>query len=288
MKNIAWLLSFLLLLLAGDRLAAYFLQKQVDHSQFRYSRLYRGDAAADILLVGNSRGLNFYQPYMEQATGKTTFNLSYNGMPMDLAKVLVQDYLDRYPAPKKMVVDITNCDRVNDDLLAGFLTYSGKSNRLDTLIHNKLPKVWWGGQISALFRCNNEIFQRALYHRNKTDEDWLRDHVISAKLAAEAGNDPYDLQIHPYLIQQLKEAIACAHAKGVAVELVIGPYFPGFVVNNLDALKAAAEQVTGLPVRDYRSALSDPAGFSDFRHLNVKGSMAFIDRMIQDGVLVSH
>lgn len=284
-KYALWFFSFFLLLFTGDRLAGYFLQLPVEKSQFRYSRLYRGEAAADILLVGNSRGLNFYQPYMEQATGKTTFNLSYNGQPMDLAKVLVQDYLDRYPAPKKMVVDITNCDRVNDDLLAGFLTYSGKSSRLDTLIYNKLPKIWWGGQISALFRCNNEIFQRALYHRNKTDKDWLRDHVISSKLAAEAGNDPYDLQIHPYLIQQLKEAVADAQARHVEVALVIGPYFPGFVVNNLDALKTAAEQATGLPVHDYRSALGDPTDFSDFRHLNRKGSMAYIDRMMQDGIL---
>ena len=284
-KRAPWFISFLLLLFAGDRLAGHFLQKQVDQSQFRYSRLYGGAAAADILLVGNSRGLNFYQPYMEEATGKKTFNLSYNGLPMDLAKVLVQDYLDHYPAPRKMVVDITNCDRVNDDLLAGFLTYSDRSNRLDTLIHNKLPKAWWAGQISRLFCFNNEIFQRALYHRKQTDENWLRDHVISEKLATEAGNEPYNLEIHPYLIQQLKEAVAAAQAKGVRVELVIGPYFPGFVVNNLDALKVAAEQATGLPVHDYRAALTDPTCFSDFRHLNVKGAKAFIDLMIREAVL---
>ena len=284
MKHAFWFFFFFLLLFAGDRLASHFLQKQVEQSQFRYSRLYRGDAAADILLVGNSRGLNFYQPYIEEVTGKTTFNLSYNGLPMDVAKVLVVDYLDRYPPPKKMVVDITNCDRLNDDLLAGFLTYSEYSFRLDTLIHNKLPEVWWGARVSALTRYNNEIFHRALYHRNKTDTDWLRDFVISGKRAAEAGNDPYDLQIHPYLIRQLKEAVNAARDKGVGVQLVIGPYFPGYVVNNLDALKAAAEQATGLPVRDYRSALGDQTGFSDFRHLNKRGAKAYIDLMMEEGV----
>ena len=30
-------------------------------------------------------------------------------MSIDLAKVLVQDYLDRYPAPKVMILDITIC-----------------------------------------------------------------------------------------------------------------------------------------------------------------------------------
>lgn len=284
MKHAPWFAAFFLLLFAGDRIAGHLLQQLVEQSQFRYSRLYSGDAAARILLVGNSRGLNFFQPCIEEITGKKTFNLSYNGMPMDLAKVLVEDYLDLYPAPEKMVVDITNCDRLNDELMAGFLTYSAKSFRLDTLIHNKLPKIWWGGNISALFRYNNEIFQRALYHRNKTDENWLRDHVISAKLAAEAGDKPYPLEIHPYLVRQLKETVITARAKGVGVELVIGPYFPGYRVNNLDALKDAVEQATGLPVRDYRQALDDPTCFSDFRHLNINGSKAFIERMKSEGV----
>lgn len=285
MKHLFWFVAFFLLLFSGDRLAGHFLQKQAEKSQFRYSRLYSGEAKADILLVGNSRGLNFFQPYMEEVTGKKTYNLSYNGLPMDVAKVLVLDYLDRYPRTEKMVIDITNCDRVNDQLMAGFLTYSSQSFRLDTLIHSKLPKVWWGGKLSALFCLNNEIYQRALFHRNKPDTDWLRDHVMSEKLAAEASKEAYDLQIHPYLIQQLKETVAAAQAKGVGIELVIGPYAPGYQVNNLDALKAAVEQATGLPVRDYRQALSDPRAFSDYRHLNVRGSKAFIDLMRKDGAL---
>lgn len=285
MKHALWFLAFLLLLFAGDRLAGCFLQKQIEQSQFRYSRLYGGNAKAEILLVGNSRGLNFYQPYIEEVTGKKTFNLSYNGLPMDVAKVLVLDYLDRYPAAQKMVVDITNCDRVNDQLMAGFLTYSSQSFRLDTLIHTKLPKVWWGGQLSTLFCLNNEIFQRAFFHLNRTDEDWLLDRTIAPQLAAEVRSNSYDLEIHPYLIEQLKETVAAARAKDIQVELVISPYFPDFQVKNLDALKNAVEQATGLPVHDYRSALNDSADFGDFMHPNKKGSSKYIDLLKKDGVL---
>ncbi|MBK8428879.1 MAG: hypothetical protein IPL27_24315 [Lewinellaceae bacterium] len=146
LKRTGWYIAFLIVLLAGDRTAGYLLQQQVAQSQFRYSRMYHGTAGADILLLGNSRGLTFYQPYIEEKTGLKTFNLSYNGLPMDVAKVLVQDYLERYPAPKRMLIDITGCDRTNDELMAGFLAYSGQSFRLDTLIHNKLEKVWWGGK----------------------------------------------------------------------------------------------------------------------------------------------
>ncbi|GAB4498988.1 MAG: hypothetical protein OHK0019_35340 [Saprospiraceae bacterium] len=285
MKHLIWLAAFLLILFSGDRLAGHFLQKQVEKSQFRYSRLYRGEGKADILLLGNSRGLTFYQPYIEEVTGKTTFNLSYNGLPMDVAKVLVFDYLDRYPAPQKMILDITICSRPNDELLAGFLTYSTKSERLDTLIHSKLPKVWWGGKTSELFRYNNEIFQRALFYRSRTDKDWLLDRVIAPALAADVANNSYNFEIHPYLIEQLAETVVVARAKGVQVELVIGPYFPDLQVKNLDSLKIAVEKITNLAVRDYSRALSDPTDFGDFNHPNKKGSMKYIDLLKKDSVL---
>jgi len=287
MKHLVWYAAFFALLFAGDRFGGWLLQRQAEQSQFRYARMYRDDAEADILLVGNSRGLTFYQPYIEEKTGQTTFNLSYNGLPMDAAKVLVQDYLDRYPAPKVMLVDITTCDRVNDELLAGFTTYMNRSKHLDTLIHSKLPKVWWGSKVSALFRYNNEIFQRGLTYRDKTDEDWLLDRVISPNLVARVEQDSYLLKVHPYLVLQLKEMVASAQAKGVQVQLLISPYFPTFDgnVTNLDNLKTAVEQATGLPVRDYRQALSDPTDFGDFMHPNKKGSMAYIDLMRRDKVL---
>ncbi len=287
LKRTGWYIAFLIVLLAGDRTAGYLLQQQVAQSQFRYSRMYHGTAGADILLLGNSRGLTFYQPYIEEKTGLKTFNLSYNGLPMDVAKVLVQDYLERYPAPKRMLIDITGCDRTNDELMAGFLSYSGQSFRLDTLINNKLEKVWWGGKVSALFRYNNEIFQRALSHRNQTDAGWLLDRVISPKLAAEVAQHQYPLEIHPYLLQQLREICAEAQTRGVDVRLVISPYFPQFAQNvaNLDALKKAAEQATGLSVTDYSRALSDPSAFGDFMHPNIKGSKSFVDLMKNDGVL---
>ena len=289
-KHVSVYLLLLIIVFAGDRFGGWALQKQVDGSHFRYSRLYGGTAAADILLVGNSRGLTFYQPYIEEITGKTSFNLSYNGMPADLAKVLTEDYLDRYPAPQKMVVDITTCDRANDELIAAFLPYAGRSHRLDTLIHSKLPKAWWGGKMSNLFRFNNEIFQRALYYRNKPDTGWLLDRVISAELAAGVqrhGYDVFDKQKHGYLVEQLRELVDFARRENVPVELVIAPYFPGFAANvkNLDVLKKAVETETGLTVHDYRDALSDPACFGDFMHPNKKGAVAYIDLLKKDGVL---
>jgi len=285
MKHLAWYTAFLLLLIVGDRAIGFFLQKQTDSSLFRYSRLYRGDADADVLLIGNSRGLVFFQPHIEQVTGKTTCNLSYNGLPMDVAKCLVLDYLDRHKAPELLMLDITICDRANQELLANFLCYSRHSPRLDTLIRSKTTKAWWGGRLSALFRFNNEVFQRAIFYRNRSDREWLLDRAIPQSLADEVSNHAYELEIHPYLIEQLRETVSGAQASGLKVELVIGPYFPGFEVKNLDALKTAVEEATGLKVRDYRAALNEQADFGDFMHPNKQGSLKYIGMLKQDGVL---
>jgi hypothetical protein len=288
--QLLWYLSFLVLLFLGDRMGGLFLHRQTMESQFRYSRLYHRDAEADILFLGNSRGLTFYQPYIEAITGLRTFNLSYNGLPMDAAKCLTLDFLDIKNFdprcdPQRAVIDITICDRENDALLAGFLSFSERSKDLDTLIHNKLPKVWWGAQVSWLFRYNNELFQRAMFHRNQSDQDWLLDREIPKSLADEVSKHAYDLEIHPYLIQKLKETVAAAQAHSRAVTLVIGPYFPGFQVKNLDALKSAVEAATGLVVHDYRSALTDPSDFGDFMHPNKKGSKKYLDLLKKDGIL---
>lgn len=292
MKHLVWYAAFVILLVAGDQLAGLWMHRQALESEFRYSRLYRRVAAADLLLLGNSRGLTFYQPYIEEITGVTTCNLSYNGLPMDAAKCLALDYFDLKNFdpriyPQRILIDVTICDRENDALLAGFLTYQSRSTNFDTLIRSKLPNVWWGGQVSRLFRYNNEIFQRALYHKNKDDRDWLLDRTIPADLANSVDQHSYDLDVHPYLVQKLAETVEYARHHGWHIDLVIGPYFPGFEVKNLDALKTSIENATGLPVNDYRDALADPADFGDFMHPNRQGSMKYLDLLKKDGILPS-
>ena len=291
MKHLLWYCFFALLLLAGDRIGGYFLRDKALHSEFRYGRLYRRAAAADVLLLGNSRGLCFYQPYIEEITGRSTCNLSYNGLPMNAAKCLTLDFLDLKNfewdlKPQQILIDITLCDRDNPALLPGFLPYLDRSKHLDTLLKNQLPKVWWGAKVSHLFRFNHEVFQRSLYYQNRSDEDWLLDREIAPDVAAEASKNSYDLDIQPHLIRQLAETVSLARRAGWNVQLLISPYFPGFTVKNLDLLKAEVEKATGLPVYDYHAAILDPAAFGDYMHLNKKGSIQYLDLLKKDGVFL--
>ncbi|MEM9920226.1 MAG: hypothetical protein AAF990_19175 [Bacteroidota bacterium] len=294
MKQLYWILLVLLVFFVGDRLGGWVLKKLTTDSQFRYSRLYSQRAASDILLVGNSRGLIFYQPYIEERTGKKTFNISYNGMPINLARVLIEDYLEQYEAPELLLLDVSMCDRMNNQLISGFSPYSPYSDRLRQLIVDSIPEVGYGSQLSHLFRYNSEVFQRALYYRNRSDEDWLLDRQINdfmiQNVDKEAALD-FDLEpaLMEALLRDLKAIVDLAQRKNIDLELMVNPYYPPFAKRFLkfgDWLRKI-EATTGLKVRDYSLAIRATEAFGDYQHLNKVGGKQFIDRMIEDGVFES-
>jgi hypothetical protein len=288
MKNTYWILAFLLLTFTGDRLGGLVLESIVKGSQFRYSRMYRGEAAADILLVGNSRGLSFYQPYMEEYTGKSTFNLSYRAMPMDLADALVRDYFDAYEAPELMLIDVTVCDRNNAELIAGFNCYTPFSDRLSNLIYATNSEIAIGGKVSHLFRNNSEVFQRALYYYNRLDEDWLLSREISQRQISDVTSvENPTVELVPEMVQRLAILVQDAQAKGVEVRLVVCPYYLPYAnkIVNLDEMITQVESITGLKVYDYSRSIASEVEFGDYHHINVKGSKTFISLLKNDGVL---
>jgi hypothetical protein len=289
MKKTTWIIAFLTLTFTGDRLGGWVLGNIIRDGQFRYSKLYRQEAGCDILLIGSSRGLIFYQPYIEKKTGLTTFNLSYNGLPVDLATALLKDHLDRHAPPKELLIDVSMLDkRMNEKLTAGFNFYAPYSERLSGLLKEKFPKVYYGGRVSHLYRYNGEVFQRALYYWKRPDKDWLLDRVISPTMMANVADLPvFNFDFTDEMLAQLADVVAYAKAKGVRVELVVNPYYPPFAatIGNLGALMADIETATGLPVRNYATAVTDEEGFGDYQHLNKRGSRLFIDRLLEDGVL---
>ena len=288
MRKALWIPACLLLFFAGDRLGGFILSKISAESNFRYARLYQGKAEADILLLGNSRGLIFYQPYIEEKTGKSTLNLSYNSMPIDLGRVMVSDYLKKYKAPELLIIDVTMCDRHNEKLIAGFNTFSDYSEELNNLIKEKSEKSWYAGKISKLYQYNSEVFQRTLYYLRKSDEDWLNDRVISPTMQANVEQDSaVELTIDDYLLTQLNDLVLLAESKGVKVELVANPYYPPYVkrMRTFYDFIGKIEARTEKKVKDYSRALSAVNGFADYQHLNKEGSKKYIDLLLEDGVL---
>ncbi len=304
-KHLIWIAAFLALAFAGDRLVGFLLKNITKTSQFRYSRLYNSTESADILFVGNSRGLNFYQPEAERVSGQKTMNLSYNGMPADLAKTLVMDYLDHHTAPKVMIVDVTMCDRYNESLKASMNLYTPFSPRLSDLVKNSVSlspnsvspdtldkyagrKVFYGGKLSQLYQHNSEIFQRVLFHRNKTDNDWIVDRVIGEAATKDTSFKSYQVRMFPVMVAHLKEMVDYAKAKGVDVKLVINPYYPPFAETLRDSflnpLKSLVESQTGMLVNDFSTALQNIDEIGDYQHANKKGSTHYMNILFDNGM----
>ena len=288
MRKLLWVIALIIVLFAGDRIGAWVLKRMTQSSQFRYSRLYRGEANADVLLVGNSRGLMYFQPYIEDKTNLSTLNISYNALPIDLAKNLVADHIRINGAPRLMLLDVTMCDRMNNQLIAGFQTYRSFSENLDTLLQSCVPKTYYGGELMQLYRYNSEIFHRALYYSKRIDEDWLLDRIMTDKLRGQVAKaEINNFTIQNYLLDQLVETVQLAQAAGTEVKLLVNPYYPPYLerITNMEQSLQRIEKATGLKVHNYSSAITDNAAFGDYQHLNKYGARLFIDQLIADGVL---
>lgn len=287
MKKALWIPALIVLFLIGDRLGALVFENATQRSKFRYARLYSGKADADILLLGNSRGLIFFQPHIEEITGKRTLNLSYNALPVDLAKVLVQDYYTIYSKAELLLIDVTLCDRINKQLITGFTSFSTYSNNLDQLIKQQSPNSWYASKISHLYRYNSEIFQRTLYYLERSDEDWLLDRVISPSLIQNVNEEPVvELETNDYLLKELAALVNLAERNGTEVRLLINPYYPDYIkrMENLPHFIEKIKQATGKEVYNYSSALSQTEGFGDYQHLNKTGSRQFLNLLKEDGI----
>ena len=270
---------------AGDRLGGWGLKKITDSSQFRYARMYQNKAASDILLLGNSRGLCFFQPQIEAITSKNTFNLSYNGLPMNVAKALVLDYFDHYPTPELLLIDVTLCDRANQQLLSEFVLYAPYSKRLQELLQKEQPQHYHAAQWTHLFRYNNELFQRTLFYWNRNDEDWLLDRVISPTMQSNTAAQSYS--IDTFLVNELVALTEEAQKKEIKVHLLINPYYPPSLktMKGLNEFERQIEAATGLEVHNYANALQEDSYFGDYQHLNKTGSRAYLELLFRDGLL---
>ncbi|MEH0156173.1 hypothetical protein V6R21_18635 [Limibacter armeniacum] len=287
-KLTLWLVSFIIILFAGDRLLSAALMHLVDSSEFRYSRMYRGEAQCDILLVGNSRGLPLYQPYIENETGKKTFNISYNGLPTKVALPLLEDYFEMYEPPKTVLIEATMGGQ-RPELTENFKLYTDKSERLRGVLMDTNPKALFFSEMFHLYKFNSEVFQRSLYYMDKSDTTWLNDRVINTRLLDKKYMKQFDVKLDERAVDDFNKIIDLCKSKGSEVHFIVSPYYPEFrnTASNFDAYKEALSERIGHPLYDYSLLINDPTAFADYLHINKKGSKTYIKKMHEDGILIS-
>jgi len=286
-KNYLYIAYFFILVLVGDRFFVHLLTSQIiNKSEFRYSRLYSGRAQADILLIGNSRGLSFYQPELEKLTHNTTFNLSYNGLPTNLAKVFFTDYLKIYTKPKLVIIEATIRGK-RTELVTNFGCYSMHSTELNDLINKNRNSFLY--DLFHLTKFNGEIFQRAAYFLNKSDVTWLNERVISTRmLDVQLDEKLQKFDFDEAAAADLKSIIEMCKQNKIKYRLIINPYLPEYrnKLIHFDDQKKRLSNYLGEEILDYSRAIENSELFSDYLHVNKSGGTELMNILFKDSIFV--
>jgi hypothetical protein len=284
-KALLWIATLVLVVMAGDRLLSWTLGRVLVRSRFRYSQLYRGGTNADILIMGDSRGVNsFYAPAIEEMTGKKAFNLSYNSMSPVVAEALILDYLDRNQPPKMVIIEPT-CVMVDGAVLTELRPFATLSPRLMALYQRKHPAAARTEKIFHLLLLNTGFFVDALHYMRHSDQDWIM------RGSLPATSEPEGKRVVPFLPgnrEALQRIVTALRRRGLEVRFVIAPYYAKGIENLPELVAALQKFAPGdehVRIATYDTVVSDPALFADHVHLNEQGSRVFLAMLQRDGVL---
>lgn len=284
-------LTRLALLLAvafvGDRLLAWGIGAVLSKSGARFATLYGTTAPADLVVLGNSRGVNgFFAPAIERRLGQRAMNLSFNGQSTLLSEALLRDWIDRHGVPKVVVLEVHGVGAAHDtiDALAPFWS---RSERLDAIALAERPENRIAAKVAHLFAFDNEQTLRALYYLRRPDQDWINRYTISPALVEETrAMPPAPITWRDDNLAALGRIAALAREQGFRLRLVVSPFLPEYVArlsNYPEFLAKVREAAGGAYVWD--EALGDrvTAHFADRLHANDVGAIAWFETLVPRG-----
>lgn len=278
-----WILALVAVTIGGDHLLAWGLEQVLVRSQFRFSRLYRGGNSAEVLILGDSRGVHsFYAPAIEELTGHQAFNLSYNGMSARIGEAILFDYLERNRAPRIVIIEVT-CVHATGTLTSELRTYASLSPRLGALYAEQHPVAARAARAFRLLPLNSEFFLEALHYMRRTDQDWIFHDVMPSSLRAQRGGGWY-INPRPENVDALARIVRILRQRGIEPRLVIAPYGGEVVPVNMPALADLLSRRLAVHVWNYAGTVTDLDDFADHVHLNERGSRVLLAMMQRDGV----
>jgi len=284
---------FIIIVILGfflsDRTISFLLDEISSRSQIRFSKLYSGTINADVVVLGDSRGVNsFYAPLIKKRFGFRIFNLSYNGVSLPIAKELFFDYIEHNRKPGTLILEIT-CMFESNDLLNNLKQYMDKSGRIKELFKQTNKTGYYATLLCHTFRYNSEYFLRSLYYINKADQDWINRYRISRTFYngffPTENNKKKFSKIDPDDLQILREILEEARKKDIKVRLFISPYLDKFINNTPEFKdwKKLLEKQLHYKIWDYSSGVNDWRCFADIIHLNYDGAKVLLAKLEKDG-----
>lgn len=283
-----FLLLFIPSLFAGDRVIAAACKKLVGMSHDRYVEVYEGRAAADILVIGNSRADNHFPPQiMGGLLGRKVVNLGLGGVSTVLAEALVADYVEKNGAPKLIVLE-PSCLIVEPAAIGDMRLFSIYSPRIRALIKRYMPEFHYAAEVFHAFNFNNEMFLRVLNQIHGASEDRLHFTAITPELLAVVrAEGKFPLTDYPDNEAALTRLLEYIRAKHIGLRVVITPYLPDHLAN-IENFAPWRAHLFDLGVRreeffDYSTHFDRPDYFRDGVHMNTEGTKKLLGVMVDEG-----
>ena len=303
-----YVIVFFILYFLGDRIISIPLNYLVKSSHFRFSELYRGNNSYEVVIAGNSRGVNsFYVPGINEKLNIKSFNLSYNGMDLGIVKTLLLDYLDFNKTPNLLVIEVSSVFDIKEEnrnlksipkesenvqsvgLLGDLKPYFPYSKRLKELANLRSSNLVLWTNIAHLYQYNGEMFLRIISYLKNSDQSWSNNKTISSALIESTRLEPkYQFEINTSAVKELQEILRIAHSKGIKTRLIIGPYLPDYhkkIINYnaaVQELKSRLDKTQYDSFSDYSKSITDPKKFADRIHANQLGSKQLLTELIRD------
>ena len=291
MKSWRLVLAAIALFFVGDRLGALLLERVLMASPQRFSRMYAGKLDADIVCVGNSRGVYLLDSAeIKSATDQSTANISHNGLTAQMAQALFSDYLEHNQKPRVVMIE-ASCVTVATakGIVSEFKPFWGNSQRLQKLGQQYSETVANATKVTRLYQFNSELYLRAVYYllRGKSDQFGMLSATITQALIDEVERmEPFKMVIQPAELVALHEMIADAKRQGIEVRLVYAPYLPQYAakMSNLDEFLKDIGEGAGIEPIDLTRTLDADSQFMDRVHMNASGTTALTKMLIERGV----
>lgn len=291
-NHVLKILMFVALVLLGDRTGGWLLHKGFHKTQFRFAQVMNGQLSADLVFLGNSRGVHmFHRPAIEEATGKQMANLAFNATPAVMVPVILEDYLFHHERPTQIFVEVSCVGRENEPgSLERFSVLASSSQSVMPTLYQERPRTYWFTKLSHLYRFNSELLIRSLFFLKHSDQDWIMDSVVDEQWQnslGEAGVPQF--QQNEVDASALSRTAEICESHGIDVVFILAPYLPDYArqIQNKDSWLRWLETELGHPILDYSAASIDVDGFADPIHLNANGAKQLAELLSASGDLPS-
>lgn len=275
-RAILILICGLLLAFAIDRVGAIICKNLTDSSGFRLFALYGNAIRPELLIAGNSRAMqSFDAELMTAESGQKVFNIGFNGAPPDLVCAFVKDAVDKHLSIRTVVVEASCFWPINPG--ADVKPLALYSDRIDQYLRETNLIAHRFVKLSKLYAFNSELFHRAVFFRNRSDQSLHATGVITPEIIAARSDEqffPASATIsHIALLDDLQSYLS---RKNVRLILVVAPYHPSTAPRFSDyANLLRSVSSPGRRLIDCGQVLREDKYFADRLHLNKDGAGEF-------------